>query len=263
MISVIIPAYNVEKTIEKALTSILRQEYDTEFEIIIINDGSTDNTEKVVHDFIAKNPEATFIFLQQENKGVSATRNAGLKIAKGEYIALLDADDEWYPEKTKKQMHYLEDKNYTIDFLASCRNHEKIKFPYRINPKNNLAKITLKKMLIRNIAQPSTVIFKRDVMDSSGFFDEQQRYAEDANYWLRISKSCNMYILNEDLTLTGSGKKSFGVSGLSANLWEMEKGFRKNLKEIYQNHRLNLGEYIFFFAFQRLKYYWRLIRVNF
>ncbi|WP_415325942.1 glycosyltransferase family 2 protein [Chryseobacterium sp. MMS23-Vi53] len=254
MISVIIPLYNAEKTIINALNSIKVQTVGAEeFEIIIINDGSTDGSKSLVERYIRQNPDLNIQLLEQVNGGVSKARNLGLKIAKGEFIALLDADDEWLPEKTAKQLNYLKNNDLQIDFIATRRNNNKILLPYRVE--NNLAEITFKKLLIRNEAQPSTVIFKRKILDNTGYFNENHRYAEDLNYWMKIAKSNNkMYILDESLLIADGGKRTFGVAGLSANLSAMEEGFQKNLKEMYHLKHINFPEYIFLKIFYKAKY---------
>ncbi|MET3536073.1 glycosyltransferase family 2 protein [Chryseobacterium limigenitum] len=260
MISVIIPMYNAEETVIKALNSVKFQTYDVgEFEVIVINDGSTDGSKILVENYIKVNPEINIQLINQPNSGVSKARNAGLKLAKGDYIALLDSDDEWLPNKTERQMFFL--KNEEVDFITALRNGEKIWFPYKIE-ENNLAKMTLRKLLLRVDGQTSTAVFKRKVLENTGFFDENQRYSEDANYWMKISENNKMYILAEELVFTGGGKKSFGVSGLSANLPEMEKGIQKNLREMYENKRINFIEYISFFCFAKIKFFVRILKTK-
>jgi glycosyltransferase involved in cell wall biosynthesis len=260
MISAIIPMYNSEKTIINALNSVKVQTLGVgEFEIIVINDGSTDKSQSLVEDYIKKNPEMNFQLLNQENKGVSNARNSGLKIAKGEYIALLDADDEWLSEKTEKQLRYFENKNLNIDFLATKGNDKEILYPYKIG-RNNLGEITFRKLLIRNEILAPTVMFKRKVFENTGFFDENQKHAEDVNYWMRVSLNNKMYILNESLVFVGGGKRTFGVSGLSANLSAMEKGFKKNLKEMYMLKNINSVQYLLLRLFYKAKYLLLLCR---
>lgn len=254
MISVIIPMYNAEKTIVRTLDSVKKQDYDlNQFEVIIINDGSTDSSKMLAENYRNKNTELNIKIITQDNGGVSKARNTGLKIAAGEYIAFLDSDDEWLPEKTKTQLSYLNNKDLQIDFIATRRNNNKILLPYRV--KNHLAEITFEKLLIRNEAQPSTVIFKRKILENTGYFNENHRYAEDLNYWMKIAKSNNkMYILDESLMIADGGKRTFGVAGLSANLSAMEDGFQKNLKEMYLLKYINFTQYLSLSTFYKAKY---------
>ena len=259
MISVIIPVYNAEKSIEKTLNSIKNQTWKGDFEIIIVNDGSTDESKNIIENFQGQNPGMNIKFIHQENGGVSKARNTAMKAAIGDFIALLDSDDEWLPEKTERQIAYLENDNFEIDFLSTRRTNNQLLFPYK-STVNNLAQITFRKLLFRNEAQPSTVIFKRKILENTGFFDDLQKYAEDVNYWLKISLKNKMYILDEELVLAGGGKRTFGVSGLSANLQEMEKGFQKNLKEMYALKRINTIEFLIYSFFYKIKYIARITR---
>lgn len=118
MISVIIPVYNAADTVEKALLSVKNQRCEEEMEIIVVNDGSTDQSAEVVQDFMKDDPELQISLINQTNKGVSEARNVGMRAAKGEFIALLDADDEWLPEKTSSQMQYLLDPSWSLILLA-------------------------------------------------------------------------------------------------------------------------------------------------
>ena len=258
-ISVIIPMYNAENTVMKALDSVRLQKGDFVFEIIVVNDGSTDACRNVVENYRKQTPQMNIVLLDQPNSGVSKARNAAMEVSGGEYIALLDSDDEWLPEKTERQMPYLVNDEENIDFISSRRRNHKIQFPYVVG-KNSFAEITFRKIMLRNEAQPSTVIFKRKILENTGFFDPNQRYAEDINYWLRISKNNKMYILDEELVLAGNGKRTFGVSGLSANLPEMEKGFQKNLREMLSNDRITRVEYVLYFIYFRIKFVIRVAR---
>ena len=260
MISVIIPVYNAEKSIEKSLISIKNQTWEGVFEIILVNDGSSDRSKTIIENYQQNHQDQNIILINQENRGVSKARNAAMKIAQGDYIALLDSDDEWLPEKTEKQMKFLENQN--IDFITSLWNNENITFPYKLQPENKLVRITLKKLLFKITGQTSTAIFKRKIFENTGFFDENQNYSEDANYWMRISEKNQMYILPEKLVIAGNGKKSFGFSGLSANLKEMEKGIQKNIWEMYQTKRINFPEYLFYFVISKLKFAIRPLRAK-
>lgn len=252
--------YNAQESIQKSLNSIKDQIWNGDFEVIIVNDGSTDGSAKIVEEYIHQNAEGKFVFINQKNGGVSKARNAGMKVAKGDYIAFLDADDIWMPEKTMKQMYFLE--NDSIDFITSLWNNVRVSFPYVVNPSNGLVEVSLKKLLLKVTGQTSTAIFKREVLEKIGLFDEMQRYAEDANFWMRVTEHYKMYLLPEPLVIAGEGKKSFGHSGLSANLKEMEKGIQKNIAEMYRSKRINGVQFLFYFVISKLKYWVRPIRAK-
>jgi glycosyltransferase involved in cell wall biosynthesis len=260
MISVIIPMYNSEDTINPCIESVLKQTYKGKVEVIVVNDGSIDNSKTILEKIIKNNNSDIDIqLINKTNGGVSSARNTGLRIAKGDFIALLDSDDEWYPTKLEKQLDLFSNNDSDIDFLTCLRNNEVINFPYKF--KNNLAKVTLKKLLIKVIGQTSTAVFKRKILTDVGFFDENQRYSEDANYWMRVSINHNMYILNENLVTTGGGKANFGESGLSSNLVAMEMGARKNIKDMYSVKQINKLEFCLYYSLAIFKFYIRKIKV--
>src|SRR5690606_13220064 len=253
-ISVIIPMYNAEKTIIRSLDSVKNQIYKGGFEIIIVNDGSTDHSAQMVNSYIQENKNLNIRLIEQVNSGVSKARNVGMKEAGGYFIALLDADDEWMPEKTEKQMKYLMNPDLKIDFMVSLWNNERVTFPYFMDRKTGLVKVGLRQLLLKITGQTSTAIFRKEVLRKTGFFDEKQKYSEDANFWMRVTEYCNMMLLPERLVLAGGGKKSFGVSGLSADLKEMEKGIQKNIREMYHSGRISFVEYLFYYTVSKLKY---------
>ena len=247
-ISVVIPMYNASKSIIKALDSIKFQTCKADYQILIINDGSKDDSEVVVNQYILDNPRMNITLISQENSGVSKARNAGLKLAKGDYIAFLDSDDYWVDGKIAKQLSIFE-KFSNIDFICGLRNNDTVKFPYTVD--NELIEITTKKLLFRVIGQTSTAIFKRKVLDNTGYFDEKQKYSEDANFWLRVSIKNKMFLINDVLVRTDN---DYGQKGLSSNLAEMENGVTKNVKEMRDIKAINKLEYLFFRAFSKAKY---------
>ena len=117
-ISVVIPMYNASKSIIKALDSIKFQTYKADYQILIINDGSKDDSEAVVNQYILDNPRMNITLISQENSGVSKARNTGLKNVSGDLIALLDADDAWFKEKLEVQIQII-NQNLSIDFLGA------------------------------------------------------------------------------------------------------------------------------------------------
>ena len=190
IISCIIPMYNSSKTIIRALDSIRKQTYqEGVLQIIVIDDGSTDNSIDLVQDFKRTYSTMNITLLKKKNGGVSSARNAGLKYAQGNYIAFLDSDDIWLNNKIKLQLDTIIE-NPNIDLLGSTFDD-----------------ITLTKVLGRKVGKliplkpfgyaiktqlvTSTVFFKREVYDKIGGLDESMKYSEDMNYWFRGMKFFN------------------------------------------------------------------------
>lgn len=253
-VSVIIPAYNAERSLTRALESVVNQKVKP-FEIIIVNDGSKDNTEAVANEFIEKNKSFNIKLISKKNGGVSSARNAGLKVAQGDFIALLDSDDEWFLDKLEKQLDLFK-KNSEISFIGG------LIFEPKSGTKGELIRIDLSKLIFKNYFQPSTVIFKREIVDTVGLFDESQNYAEEGNYFMRIASKYNCALMNEQVVLYDQGKKGFGQSGLSANLKEMEKGELKNLKFAYSQGYIGFFRYGFAVGFSIAKYFRRILIVK-
>ena len=253
--------YNSEATVTTCIRSVLNQTYKCEIEIIVVNDGSTDDSVAIVEEIIKTNNTKIVIqLINKENRGVSTARNIGMKIAKGEWIALLDSDDEWMPNKLERQMQILIN-NANIDFLGTSRNGECYSFFWKNI--NGLTKISCKMILVKNFFSPPTIIFKKQIFLEIGGFDENQRYYEEGNYFVRISQKYNCYLLNESLVITGGGKPYFGHSGLSGNLKEMERGELKNIRDALNLGVINLFEYLFLVVYSFLKYIRRVLIVKF
>lgn len=248
--------YNAENTIATCINSVLNQTYNGKIEILVINDGSDDNSKTIVEEIIHYNHSGFEINLvNKENGGVSSARNRGLALAKGKYIAFLDSDDQWLPIKLERQLEILLLDN-KIGLIGGLINKP-------LAHKNAIIEIPLSKLIFKNYFQPSTVIIKKEVFDSVGFFDESQKYAEEGNYFIRIAKMYKCVLLNEQLVNYGQGKGGFGVSGLSANLIEMEKGELKNLSFAFRNNYISFFTYLIAIIYSILKYIRRILIVKF
>jgi glycosyltransferase involved in cell wall biosynthesis len=184
MISVVIPMYNSAESILRSIGSVLNQTYKGTLEIIVVNDGSTDNSLKVVEDYICANNITNVIVVNKQNGGVSSARNAGMKQAKGDFIALLDSDDEWGENKLARQIEVLTD-NPQITLLGCNRNNEVVS-SFAFKRFSRLTPISARLLLLKNFFPTPTVIFRREILQTIGFFDELQRFAEEGNYWIRI-----------------------------------------------------------------------------
>jgi len=116
LVSVITPVYNAGKVIEKTLHSIFNQTYK-EIEIVLVDDCSKDNSQEVIIGYLDEHPEIIY-YRQETNQGAGAARNKALELATGQYVAFLDADDTWHPEKIEKQIKLLKEKNGAFSYTA-------------------------------------------------------------------------------------------------------------------------------------------------
>jgi glycosyltransferase involved in cell wall biosynthesis len=212
-VSVIIPTYNREKYIERAIKSVLEQTY-RDYELIIIDDGSTDNTGKILRKYDKKIRNFSML-----HSGVSAARNFGISKAHGEWIALLDSDDYWLPEKLEKQMEYLEKySNYKVAQVGEkwIRNG---KF---VNPMKKHRKYSgwiFDKCLPLCIVSPSAVIVHQEIFKEVGLFNENMPVCEDYDLWLRIAKKYPIGLLDEMLIVKTGGHDD----QLSRKYWGMDR----------------------------------------
>lgn len=228
MFSVVIPAYNCEKTIVRVVDSVKNQtRKDLIEEIIIVNDGSIDNTDLVIKNYIEENKDLPIKYFSQTNHGVSYTRNYGIKVALAEWIALLDADDLWLPNKIERQYEIVKEKPEIV-FLGSSYPFYKGFKKYT----NGLYKLSAKELCIRSVPVTPSVIFLKRVGVELGLFDENMRYSEDINFFQKFLLRDSYYILVENLVNCGIEKKFHASSGASSNLSMMNRGRNKNVIEL-------------------------------
>jgi len=180
-LSVVIPAYNAEKFIRSTVESALAQTYPVT-EIIVVDDGSEDETLEILQSFGDK-----ITILGQDHEGVSAARNLGITRAQGEYIAFLDADDLWLPQKIELQMEALADGVcqwvYCDPAWIDGSNGKKITRRY---PKRHEG-FVLEKLFQDCFIASATPVIHKSVFDEVGLFNEQTRFGEDREMWMRIA----------------------------------------------------------------------------
>ena len=230
MFSVVIPAFNCEQTICDVLNSVANQtRLDLIDEIIIINDGSSDGTESTIKKYISENPELRIKYVPQENHGVAFTRNKGIKMATSDWIALLDSDDVWFPNKIERQYAVIS-KNPDILFLGS-----EYPLPFYFPKQNNgLYKLTPKLLCLKSMPVTPSVVFHRETGIALGLYEEEMSYCEDINFFQKFFLKDSYYILGENLVKIGIGKKFYGEIGLSSNIKKMDQGRTKNVKDLYK-----------------------------
>ena len=132
-VSVIIPIYNAEKYLRKTLDSILVQTYK-DIEIVLVDDCSNDDSANIIKEYIQKYPEIVY-FLQETNQGAGAARNKALELATGQYVAFLDSDDIWYPNKVAKQLELMKKRNCPFSYTAIEMIDEKLDLYYKFSNK--------------------------------------------------------------------------------------------------------------------------------
>ena len=183
-VSVIIPCYNAEKTIKETIESVLAQTYQ-DIEIIVVDDGSTDHSKEIIESFGSK-----VLYFYQENGGQSAARNTAIHHSSGKYLAFLDSDDLWMPEKLEKQLALMQqegvdwcycDCEYFLDSTGkSIGNYSNLVHP----PKTGLVAETL--LMGNFIASPTPVVSKK-IIEEAGNFNESFQFGEDWDEWIRIA----------------------------------------------------------------------------
>lgn len=181
-ISVILPTYNRAYCLKRTIDSVLSQTYK-EFQLYLVDDGSTDETKNVIECY---QNESRLSYIYQENKGVSAARNLGIQQAQADWIALLDSDDEWLPNKLEKQVDFIR-KNPLTRFVHS--NEIWIRNGVRVNPKKKFDKShdeLFRRSLEMCLISPSTVVMKKELCLQHGLFNEDFTVCEDYDLWLKI-----------------------------------------------------------------------------
>lgn len=261
MFSVIIPAYNSEKTIEKTLDSLQNQtKPELIREVIIINDGATDATKNKVEQYKSREGcNLNIILYNQQNAGVAAARNAGIRMATADYLAFLDSDDCWVPEKLEMQEKILAE-NPEIDLL--CGGMEKGALRILFHKDHLLHHLSLKEYCTKSVIFTSTVVIRRSRVKDAGYFDESMKYCEDMNYYQRFFEWNQVYYLPEKLVEYGIGRKYYGQSGLSSHLKEMNDGRRKNYQILREKKKISCAFYIAMIIFGEVKFIRRKLIVN-
>ena len=231
-VSVIIPTYNRGWTIGEAVDSVLAQDY-RDFELIIVDDGSTDNTSEVLDAY-----RGTIKIFRQTNKGVSAARNRGIAEASGKFIAFLDSDDLWLPQKLSRQVEFF---NTTPDALICQTEEVWIRSGVRVNPKKRHQKpsgMIFESSLALCLVSPSAVMIRRSLLEIVGNFDETLPACEDYDLWLRITCRFPVYRIDTPLIIKRGGHED----QLSAS-FGLDRFRIKAIKKIMESGFLSKGQY--------------------
>lgn len=255
-ISIITTNFNTDKYLEQTIKSILSQKGDFDLEYIITDGGSKDNSLEIIKKYEKEvkdgkwGERVTFKYLSEKDSGQSDGINKGLKMATGDIIAFLNADDLYTEGALEKVVTYFKDNPDCLWLTGYCRiideNNKEIR-KYITKYKNiGLGRLTLDSLLIEDtISQPAT-FWRKSLMDEIGYLDESLHYAMDHDYWARMEKVSHMHLIKEYLaefrftsnTKTGSSiEKTLAESRLVAerhanNRWVLFRQWVSNLKRI-------------------------------
>ena len=243
-ISIIIPTYNRADFLPKTITSILNQTYQ-EWEAIIVDDASIDNTEEIVKGY----QDSRIQYVSHKyNLGISAARNTGIKNSKGKYIALLDSDDEWLPEKLSCQMKIFQKEDLKCGVVCTSAYIVKDGKISSCKALPNRLDSIYEKLIFKNIIWCSSVLIRKECFEKLGLFDEHLKSCEDWDMWIRISKYYKFIILKTPLIkyLVHPGQKSEDLSGKIVSrkriLFKNEYEFKKR-KFLYSHHYYIIGNF--------------------
>lgn len=225
LISVIIPTYNRAHIISRAIDSVLKQTYSN-WELIIVDDGSEDDTEEVVRRITKKNKGKIFYFKQQ-NKGVSAARNLGIRKANGDYISFLDSDDEFLPKKLAIQVQKMEESGVDLSLTGEYQIlEEKKQVLETVDEDFSLTSESFIQSFISHSASLIMVKANKDL-----FFNEEMPAMEDTDFMLRALSIGRVLVIKEALL---KRYKTLGENRLSCNNTSKITGYKimlSNLKE--------------------------------
>ncbi len=200
-VSVIIPTYNRAALVKEAVASVLAQSWQ-DLEVLVVDDGSTDGTAAALASFAAQ----IRLLRRASRGGVSAARNAGIQAARGKWLAFLDSDDLWLPEKLARQMAFLA----AHPDLNLCQTEETwVRRGVRVNQPLSHRKVGGRiffASLERCLVSPSAVILHRRLFEQHGAFDEDLPAAEDYDLWLRLAWRYEVGLLPEPLIIKRGGR---------------------------------------------------------
>lgn len=254
LVSIVIPSWNTASYVREAVDSALAQTHEN-CEIIVVDDGSTDDTKAVLEPYSARK-QITYIY--QTNKGLSAARNTGIKASQGEFIALLDSDDIFLPEKIAEQVAYLsEHPSCDVSYCNLYHFWDGEEKLLRLNYEYYSGDDVLPHLLHMNFIAPLSVVLKRSVIERFGMFDENLKRSEDLEFWLRLAHGGARFEFLPKRLAKLRMRKTANLQGLESQpkvketMLEVlerlnvrmtpEERVRVNMRKHRKRYRLNLG----------------------
>jgi len=258
-IGVIIPVYNSGRVALDAIQSVLAQTGIYATEIVIVDDGSQDGSADFLREACRGLPIPVRVF-SVPNGGAANARSYGMRECRCDLYAFLDSDDAWLPEKLARQIP-LFDLSPEIGMVGCLTT-----MGGRPSPSGDTAskvhRIGLRDQLFKNYFQTSTVVVRRRVVEDVGAFPQDQRHAEEGDFFNRIAAKYRCLLLADVLVDYDNGKRGFGVGGLSADLVAMEKGELRNIRRTYLRGDCGFGLHALATGYSLLKFVRRIL-INF
>jgi glycosyltransferase involved in cell wall biosynthesis len=247
LVSVILPTFQRAHLVSESIESVLSQTYPN-WELIVIDDGSTDNSFEIIKSYIKKDKRIKY--LKQQNKGVAAARNAGLKKTTGGYIAFIDSDDVWLNNKLEKQVTLMEKKLDCMLLAGDVGYPQGGTFFLRhpLPPKTNF-----ESLFLRNYVATSTVMLRKKILDLLGCFKEEFKVCEDYDLWLRIALNSHIEVIPDVLAQYRNQPDSLTTDRLVylKSLLKLKSIYPKQIKSLAWKDRYS-GYYRYKLAFYKL-----------
>ncbi len=242
-VSVIIPTYNRGDFLKSSVNSVLKQTYE-DYELIISDDASTDHTRKYVESI----SDSRVVYIcNKTNRGVAATRNSALKISRGDYIAFLDDDDEWLPEKLSLQVEKIEKSSPDVGGVYTGVSYLDIELGEITSVSNpHIRGNILNDILPENFLVTSSLLLRKSCFEKAGLFDERFQFGEDFDMWIRIANYYNFDFIKEPLVKYAIHESKITlnyqkvISGLELLLSKHKDLYSQN-KKAYSDYTLGLG----------------------
>lgn len=248
-VSVVVPYYRSADVIRRALDSVRSQTLQP-LEVIVVDDCSNDGMLPLLQSLVGEfGEERSKLIVLPANGGPGAARNAGWDAARGEYVAFLDADDAWHPEKLEVQYSWM--KQHPLFDLTGhpCKLVADGYAPEPLTNEVQFKKVHPRQLLAKNFFSTQTVMIKRNVTFR---FQADKRYSED--YLLACQVCCSGFeCAAAPLPLAYLFKASYGAGGLSGDLWKMGKGELEVYRLLYSDSKINLADCVGFSLFSFVK----------
>lgn len=259
-VSVVVPCYRCAATIERAVASVAAQTLRP-VEVVLVEDASGDDSLAVLHSIQTRYGDWVKVVACATNRGAATARNIGWNLATQAYIAFLDADDTWHPQKIAIQYAYMLDHPEVALSGHLCRQltQEAADAPPWPVLLQSVEPITWRKLLARHAFVTPSVMLKRNIALR---FAEGQRHMEDHRLWMEIVGAA-LPTVKLHAELAAVYKPAFGVSGLSADMWGMEKAELANYRYFHDQGRISGPLLLVLRAYSLLKYLRRLVIVRF